>query len=70
MSKKSNLSEEKFSSYELEALAIVESLKELCLSIGQQIQDTDCSDFQKSMNEKGLKPTNIVRWNFELMKFD
>lgn len=39
MSKKSNLSEENFSSYELEALAIVESLKDLCLYIGQQIQD-------------------------------
>ncbi|GFY67341.1 hypothetical protein TNIN_162711 [Trichonephila inaurata madagascariensis] len=53
MSKKTNAAEEKYSSYELEVLAIVAALKKLRVYLlGHKVKIvTDCSAFQKTMGK-------------------
>ncbi|GFS52817.1 retrovirus-related Pol polyprotein from transposon 17.6 [Trichonephila clavipes] len=71
MSKKTNTAEEKYSSYELEVLAIVAALKKLRMYLlGHKVKIvTDCSAFQKSMGKKDLV-TRIARWAMLLEEFD
>ncbi|GFS99110.1 transposon Ty3-G Gag-Pol polyprotein [Trichonephila clavipes] len=56
MSKKTNTAEEKYDSYELEVLAIVNALKKFCVYLLRQPFKivTDCSAFPKTM-QKNLK---------------
>ncbi|GFY74450.1 transposon Tf2-6 polyprotein [Trichonephila inaurata madagascariensis] len=71
MSKKTNTAEEKYSSYELEVLAIVAALKKLRVYLlGHKVKIvTDCSAFQKTMGKKDLV-TRIARWAILLEEFD
>ncbi|GFW71921.1 retrovirus-related Pol polyprotein from transposon 17.6 [Trichonephila clavipes] len=71
MSKKTNIAEEKYSSYELEVLAIVAALKKLRVYLLEQKVKivTDCSAFQKTMGKKDLV-TRIARWAMLLEEFD
>ncbi|GFT68543.1 transposon Tf2-6 polyprotein [Trichonephila clavipes] len=71
MSKKTNTAEEKYSSYELEVLAIVAALKKLRVYLlGQKVKIvTNCSAFQKTMGKKDLV-TRIARWVMLLEEFD
>ncbi|GFU68076.1 retrovirus-related Pol polyprotein from transposon 17.6 [Trichonephila clavipes] len=71
MSKKTNTAEEKYDSYELEVLAIINALKKFRVYLlGQHCKIvTDCSAFQKIMPKKGLF-TRIARWALQLEEFD
>ncbi|GFX69515.1 hypothetical protein TNCV_1768861 [Trichonephila clavipes] len=71
MSKKTNTAKEKYSSYELEVLAIVSALKKLRVYLlGQKVKIvTDYSAFQKTMGKKDLI-TRIARWAMLLEEFD
>lgn len=71
MSKKTTDAEKKYSSYELEVLAIVEALKKLRVYLlGHRFKIvTDCSAFQKTMDKKDLT-TRIARWALMLEDFD
>ncbi|GFY04961.1 retrovirus-related Pol polyprotein from transposon 17.6 [Trichonephila clavipes] len=71
MSKKTNTAEEKYDSYELKVLAIINSLKKFRVYLlGQHFKIvTDCSAFQKTMQKKDLI-TRIARWVLELEEFD
>ncbi|GFS49854.1 enzymatic polyprotein, partial [Trichonephila inaurata madagascariensis] len=71
MSKKTNTSEEKYDSYELEVLAIINALKKFRVYLlGQHFKIvTDCSAFQKTMHKKDLI-TRIARWALQLEEFD
>ncbi|GFX25296.1 retrovirus-related Pol polyprotein from transposon 17.6 [Trichonephila clavipes] len=71
MSKKTNTAEEKYDSYELEVLAIINALKKFRVYLlGQHFKIvTDCSAFQKTMQKKELI-TRIARWALQLEKFD
>lgn len=71
MSKKTNPAEEKYSSYELEVLAVVEALKKLRVYLaGNKFKIvTDCSAFQKTMDKKDII-TRIARWALLLEEFD
>ncbi|GFV97935.1 retrovirus-related Pol polyprotein from transposon 17.6 [Trichonephila clavipes] len=71
MSKKTNTAEEKYDSYELEVLAIINALKKLRVYLlGQHFKIvTDCSAFQKTMQKKELI-TRIARWALQLEEFD
>ncbi|GFW31340.1 transposon Tf2-11 polyprotein [Trichonephila clavipes] len=71
MSKKTNTAEEKYDSYELEVLAIINSLKKFRVYLlGQHFKIvTDCSAFQKTMQKKELI-TRIARWALQLEEFD
>ncbi|GFV14339.1 transposon Tf2-6 polyprotein [Trichonephila clavipes] len=71
MSKKTNTAEEKYDSYELEVLAIINALKKFRVYIlGQHFKIvTDCSAFQKTMQKKELF-TRIARWALQLEEFD
>ncbi|GFW42610.1 transposon Tf2-6 polyprotein [Trichonephila clavipes] len=71
MSKKTNTTEEKYSSYELEVLAIVAALKKLRVYLlGHKVKIvTDCCAFQKTMGKKDLV-TRIARWAMLLEEFD
>ncbi|GFX71196.1 hypothetical protein TNCV_3409661 [Trichonephila clavipes] len=71
MSKKTNTAEEKYDSYELEVLAIINALKKFRVYLlGQHFKIvTDCSAFQKTMQKKELI-TRIARWAFQLEEFD
>ena len=71
MSKKTNPAEEKYSSYELEVLAVVEALKKLRVYLmGSKFKIvTDCSAFQKTMDKKDLV-TRIARWALLLEDYD
>ncbi|GFX68038.1 retrovirus-related Pol polyprotein from transposon 17.6 [Trichonephila clavipes] len=62
MSKKTNTTEEKYDSYELEVLAIINALKKFRVYLlGQHFKIvTDCSAFQKTMQKKDLI-TRIAR---------
>lgn len=63
MNRKTKKEERNYSSYELEALAIVEALKKFriyLLGIWFKII-TDCAAFQHTMNKKDLT-TRIARW--------
>ncbi|GFY73251.1 transposon Ty3-I Gag-Pol polyprotein [Trichonephila inaurata madagascariensis] len=71
MSKKTNTAEEKYDSYELEVLAIINALKKFRVYLlGQHFKIvTDCSAFQKTMHKKDLT-TRIARWALQLEEFD
>ncbi|GFS90886.1 retrovirus-related Pol polyprotein from transposon 17.6 [Trichonephila clavipes] len=71
MSKKTNTAEEKYDSYELEVLAIINALKKFCVYLLGQLFKivTDCSAFQKTMQKKELI-TRIARWALQLEEFD
>ncbi|GFW23010.1 transposon Tf2-6 polyprotein [Trichonephila clavipes] len=71
MSKKTNIAEEKYDSYELEVLAIINALKKFRVYLlGQHFKIvTDCSAFQKTMQKKELI-TRIARWALQLEEFD
>ncbi|GFW92667.1 hypothetical protein TNCV_519831 [Trichonephila clavipes] len=70
-SKKTNTAEEKYDSYELEVLAIINALKKFRVYLlGQHFKIvTDCSAFQKTMQKKDLI-TRIARWALQLEEFD
>ncbi|GFT40407.1 transposon Tf2-9 polyprotein [Trichonephila clavipes] len=70
-SKKTTPQEEKYSSYELEVLAVIESLKKFrnYLVGNKFIIVTDCSAFQKTMSKKQLTP-KIARWALFLEDFN
>ncbi|GFV79089.1 retrovirus-related Pol polyprotein from transposon 17.6 [Trichonephila clavipes] len=71
MSKKTNKAEEKYDSYELEVLAIINALKKFRVYLlGQHFKIvTDCSAFQKTMQKKELI-TRIARWALQLEEFN
>ncbi|GFT71027.1 hypothetical protein TNCV_1247591 [Trichonephila clavipes] len=71
MSKKANTAEEKYDSYELEVLAIINALKKFRVYLlGQHFKIvTGCSAFQKTMRKKDLI-TRIARWSLQLEEFD
>ncbi|GFU37460.1 transposon Tf2-6 polyprotein [Trichonephila clavipes] len=71
MSKKTNTAEEKYDSYELEVLAIINALKKFRVYLlGQHFKIvTDCSAFQKTMQKKELI-TRIAKWALQLEEFD
>ncbi|GFW86537.1 hypothetical protein TNCV_4333211 [Trichonephila clavipes] len=71
MSKKTNTAEEKYDSYELEVLAIINALKKFRVYLLRQHFKivTDCSAFQKTMQKKELI-TRIARWALQLEEFD
>ncbi|GFS64484.1 retrovirus-related Pol polyprotein from transposon 17.6 [Trichonephila clavipes] len=71
MSKKTNTAEEKYDSYELEVLAIINALKKFRVYLlGQHFKIvTDSSAFQKTMQKKELI-TRIARWALQLEEFD
>ncbi|GFT58076.1 transposon Tf2-9 polyprotein [Trichonephila clavipes] len=70
-SKKTTPEEEKYSSYELEVLAVIESLKKYRnYLVGNKFKIvTDCSAFQKTMSKKQLTP-KIARWALFLEDFN
>ncbi|GFT80518.1 retrovirus-related Pol polyprotein from transposon 17.6 [Trichonephila clavipes] len=71
MSKNTNTAEEKYDSYELEVLAIINALKKFRVYLlGQHFKIvTDCSAFQKTKQKKELI-TRIARWALQLEEFD
>ncbi|GFX34169.1 hypothetical protein TNCV_2072061 [Trichonephila clavipes] len=71
MSQKTTPAEEKYSSYELEVLAIVNALKKFrTYLLGNHFKIiTDCSAFQKTMDKKDLV-TSIARWALLLEEYD
>lgn len=71
MSKKTNPQQEKYGSYELEALAIVEAVKKFRnYLIGTKFKIvTDCAAFQKTLSKKDLTP-KIARWALMLEEFE
>jgi hypothetical protein len=71
MSRKTTDAEKKYSSYELEVLAIIEALKKFrtyLLGIKFKIK-TDCSAFTMTMKKKDLV-TRVARWALLLEEFD
>ncbi|GFX34356.1 transposon Tf2-6 polyprotein [Trichonephila clavipes] len=70
-SHKTTVQQEKYSSYELEVLAIIEALKKFrSYLLGTKFKIiTDCDAFQKTMHKKDL-PTKIARWALMLEEFD
>ncbi|GFY31347.1 transposon Tf2-6 polyprotein [Trichonephila clavipes] len=71
MSQKTTPAEEKYSSYELDVLAVVNALKKFRTYLLENhfIIITDCSAFQKTMDKKDLV-TRIARWALLLEKYD
>lgn len=71
MSKKTTSAEEKYNSYELEVLAVINSLKKFRVYLlGRKFKIvTDCSAFQKTMEKKELV-TRVARWALILEEFD
>ncbi|GFT90524.1 transposon Tf2-6 polyprotein [Trichonephila clavipes] len=71
MSQKTTPAEEKYSSYELEVLAVVNALKKFrtyLLENHFKIK-TDCSAFQKTIDKKDLV-TRVARWTLLLEEYD
>ncbi|GFV21606.1 transposon Tf2-9 polyprotein [Trichonephila clavipes] len=70
-SKKTTPQEEKYSSYELKVLAVIESVKKFRnYLVGNKFKIvTDCSAFQKTMSKKQLTP-KIARWALFLEDFN
>ena len=70
-SRKTTPAQRKYSSYELEVLAIVESLKKFRVYLlGTKFKIvTDCSAFTKTMEKKDLG-TRVARWAMFLEEFD
>ncbi|GFW70483.1 transposon Tf2-8 polyprotein [Trichonephila clavipes] len=71
MSKKTLPHEEKYSSYELEMLAVIEALKKFGHFLqGTQFKIfTDCAAFQQTINKKDITP-KFARWGIFLSQFD
>ena len=71
MSKKTSDHERKYTSYELEVLAIVEALKKFRIYVlGAPFKIvTDCNAFVKTLNKKELN-SRIARWALYLQDFD
>lgn len=71
MSRKTNDAQSKYSSYELEALAIVESVKKFRHYLhGQHFKlVTDCKAFQQTLMKKDLT-AKVARWVLMLNEFD
>ncbi|GFW17947.1 retrovirus-related Pol polyprotein from transposon 17.6 [Trichonephila clavipes] len=71
MSKKTNTAEEKYDSYELEVLVIINALKKFYVYLlGEHFKIvTDCSAFQMTMQKKELI-TRKARWALQLEEFD
>ncbi|GFW33123.1 transposon Tf2-8 polyprotein [Trichonephila clavipes] len=68
--RKTTVRQEKYSSYELEVLAIIEALKKLSYLLGTKFKIiTDCDAFQKTMHKEDL-PAKIARWALMLEEFD
>lgn len=70
MSKKTTEAEKKYSSYELEVLAVVSALKKFRVYLlGKTIKIvTDCSAFRQTMSKKDLTP-RVARWALLLEDF-
>ncbi|KAG5862365.1 hypothetical protein JTB14_005571 [Gonioctena quinquepunctata] len=69
MSKKTTPAEEKYSSYELEVLAIIRTVNEFRIySLGIQLIITDCSAFQKTMAKSDLT-IRVARWALLLKEY-
>ncbi|GFW63032.1 retrovirus-related Pol polyprotein from transposon 17.6 [Trichonephila clavipes] len=70
-SRKTTVQQEKYSSYELEVLAIIEALKKFrSYLLGTKFKIiTDCDAFQKTMHKKDL-PVKIARWALMLEEFN
>ena len=71
MSKKTKPEEERYSSYELEVLAVIAALKKFriyLLGIKFKIV-TDCSALQKTMDKKDLAP-RVARWAMTMEEFE
>lgn len=71
MSRKTSDAEKKYSSYELEVLAVIEALKKFrvyLLGIPFKIV-TDCAAFQKTMEKRDLA-TRVARWALLLQEFN
>ncbi|GFW08257.1 retrovirus-related Pol polyprotein from transposon 17.6 [Trichonephila clavipes] len=70
-SRKTTVQQKKYSSYELEVLAIIEALKKFrSYLLGTKFKIiTDCDAFLKTMHKKDL-PTKIARWALMLEEFD
>jgi len=71
MSKKTTEAERKYSSYELEILAVIEALKKFRIYLLGKIFKivTDCSALQQTMRKQDLMP-RIARWILFLQDFD
>lgn len=71
MSRKTTTAEEKYSSYELEVLAVIEAVKKYRVYLlGQPFKIvTDCSAFEMTMKKKDLA-TRVARWALLLQEFD
>lgn len=70
-SRKTTVQQEKYSSYELEVLAIIEALQKFRpYLLGTKFKIiTDCDAFEKTMHKKDL-PAKIARWALMLEDFD
>lgn len=71
MSRKTTEPQQKCSSYELEALAVIEGVKKFrryLIGIHFKIV-TDCEAFQKTLNKKDV-PAKVARWILYLQDFD
>ncbi|GFW39986.1 transposon Tf2-6 polyprotein [Trichonephila clavipes] len=71
MSRKTSETDRKYTSYELEVLAIIEALKKFIVYIlGMPLKIiTDCNAFTKTMSKKDLN-TRIARWTLNLQDYD
>lgn len=71
MSRKTTPQQEKYCSYELEVLAIVEAVKKFrTYLLGTKFKIiTDCEAFKKTVNKKDLPP-KVARWAILLEEFD
>ncbi|GFX59045.1 retrovirus-related Pol polyprotein from transposon 17.6 [Trichonephila clavipes] len=71
MSRKTSETERKYTSYELEVLAIIEALRKFKVYIlGMPFKIiTDCNAFTKTMSKKDLN-TRITRWALNLQDYD
>ena len=71
MSKKTSNDERKYTSYELEALAIIQALTKFRVYlIGMHFKIvTDCNAFAKTLDKKGLC-TRVARWVLFLQEYD
>lgn len=70
MSRKTTPAEQKYTSYELEVLAIIQALKKFRIYlVGQPFKIiTDCAAFQKTMDKRELT-TRVARWALLLEEF-
>ncbi|XP_023220295.1 uncharacterized protein LOC111622181 [Centruroides sculpturatus] len=71
MSRKTSPQQEKYNSYELEVLAVIEGLKNFRnYLLGSKFKIiTDCAAFQRTLGKKELTP-KLARWSLLLDEFD